>query len=342
MRVETEDVRNVVAILDEIIKDYKDNTDEKKRDWRTYEQRVTERLKKAFKELKPLVEEAVSTLKIVKGETRGAKPVLTLEQKVLALLLKHLIGKSNRNMSNMLVLFMWLTDIDVSYKTIERLYSDPEVALALHNLHVLTLKKKGVKEVDGGGDGTGYSLTIKKHYAAEAQKLKDKAKNNDESVSDKSYTKMAFVFFFAIIDIKTRMYICYGTSFKSEQEAFLSAIVMVKEMGVKVLSLRLDRYYSAQVYVEILERHLGKGVSLYFIPKSNATVGGPWGWKRMLYRLVTDPVTYLESYFQRNQSESGFAEDKKRIGWRLGQKREDRIDTANALTTVWHNLYWSG
>jgi transposase len=249
-------------------------------------------------------------------------------------------------MSNMLVLFMWLTDIDVSYKTIERLYSDQEVVLALHNLHVLTLKRKGVKQADGGGDGTGYSLTIKKHYSAEAQKLKDKVKNNGESVSDKSYMKMAFVFFFAIIDIKTRMYICYGTSFKSEKEAFLSAIVMVKETGVRILSLRLDRYYSAQVYsaqvyVTIIERHLGK-VELYFIPKKNATIEGPWEWKRMLYALVTDPVTYLESYFQRNQSESGFAEDKKRVGWRLGQKREDRIDTANALTSLWHNLYWLG
>jgi len=46
------------------------------------------------------VHEAISTIKIVKGETRGAKPQLTLEQKVLALLLKHLIGKSNRNMSS--------------------------------------------------------------------------------------------------------------------------------------------------------------------------------------------------------------------------------------------------
>lgn len=342
MQIKTKEVRDVVRILDEIVEQYKDDNIKKKRDWRTYEQRLTERLKKAFKELKPLVHEAVQAIKIVKGETRGSKPQLTLEQKVLALLLKHLIGKSNRNMANMLVLFMWLTNLDVSYKTIERLYSDQEVILALHNLHMLTLKKKGVKDVDSGGDGTGYSLTIKKHYASEAQKLKDKVKeNNDKNISDKKYMKALFVFFFAIMDIKTRMYVCYGTSFKSEQEAFLSAIVMVKETGIRILSLRLDRYYSAQVYVEIIEKHLGK-VELYFIPKKNATVRGPWEWKRMLYDFVTDPVAYLEEYFQRNQSESGIAEDKKRIGWKLGQKREDRIDTANGLTTIWHNIYWLG
>lgn len=342
MNVKTKEVRDIVAILDDIVEDYKEKSDDKKRDWRTYEQRLAERLKKAFKELKPLVHEAVSAIRIVSGETRGAKPQLTLEQKVLALLLKHLIGKSNRNMSAMLTLFMWLTNIDVSYKSIERLYSDQEVILALHNLHVLILKKKGITEVkDGGGDGTGYSLTIKKHYASEAQKLKDKVKQNNKESSDKNYMKSLFVFFFAIMDIKTRMYICFGTSFKSEQEAFFCAIVMLKETGITIISLRLDRYYSAQFYVDFINQHLGN-VRLYFIPKANATVKGPWEWKRMLYRFVTDPVVYLEEYFKRNQSESGIAEDKRRIGWKLGQKREDRIDTANGLTTLWHNLYWLG
>ena len=338
MQIKTKDVRDIVAILDDIIEDYKEKSEDKKRDWRTYEQRLTERLKKAFKELKPLVQEAISTIKIVKGETRGAKPQLTLEQKVLALLLKHLIGKSNRNMSAMLVLFMWLTEIDVSYKTIERLYSDQEIILGLHNLHALILKKKGVNNVDGGGDGTGYTLTVKKHYASEAQKLKDKIKGDN---SNKDYMKTLFVYFFALMDIKSRMYIGYGTSFKSEQEAFFSAIIMIKATGIEIKSLRLDRYYSAQFYIDFINQHLGK-VRLYFIPKKNATVKGSWEWKRMLYYFVMDPVTYLEEYFQRNQSESGIAEDKKRVGWKLGQKREDRIDTANALTTLWHNLYWLG
>mgnify|MGYP001588619758 CR=1 FL=1 len=231
MKVKTKEVRDIVAVLDDIVEDYKEKSDGKKRDWRTYEQRLAERLKKAFKELKPLVHEAVSAIKIANGETRGAKPQLTLEQKVLSILLKHLIGKSNRNMSAMLTLFMWLTNIDVSYKSIERLYSDQEVILALHNLQMLILKKKGVNEVeDSGGDGTGYSLTIKKHYASEAQKLKDKAKENSgKEASENAHVKAIFVFFFAIMDIKTRMYTCYGTSLKSEQEAFFSAIMMLKE-----------------------------------------------------------------------------------------------------------------
>ena len=336
MKITTKEVRETVKLLKEIIKEYKEETSSKKKDWRTKEERIKQRLKTVFMELKPLVKDAVESIKIVKGETRGADPKLTLEQKVLVLLLKQLVGKSKRDMSFMLSLFLWLTNIDVSYKTIERLYSDQEVNLALHNLHVLILRKKGIKEANCGGDGTGYALTIKKHYATEAQKLKDKIKK-----IDRRRKKKEFFFSFAVMDIKTRMYIGYGTSFKSEQEAHIHAAEMCEETGIKINSMRLDRLFSNQSCVEFYHEHFGK-VKMYLIPKSNATVRDSWEWKRMLYRFVHDTKTYLKDYYQRNQSESGFSEDKKRTGWKLGQKREDRIDTANTVNHLWHNLYWLG
>ena len=331
------EVRNVVSILDDIIKEYKEEHPAEKRDWRMYEQRVTERLKTAFRNLKPLVYEAVSSINFVSGETRGVKPLLTVEQRVLALLIKHIIGKSNRNMAAIFVVFSLLSDIDVSYKTVERFYSDPEVAVVLHNLHVLLLKKKGVKSVDDSGDGTGYGLNVKVHYASAAQKLKDKIKTGEEQ----ERKKLLFVYSFALLDLKTRMYIGTGTSFKSEKEAYHFAVQMAKTAGIDISSLRLDRYYSNQSDVESLVTTFGK-IELYLIPKSNATVEGPWEWKRILFRFVTNVKKYLEDYYRRNQSESCFAEDKKRVGWRLGQKRPDRIDTANMLTSLWHNLYWLG
>ena len=337
MKVNTKEVRKVVSMLDDIITVYKEEHPTKKRDWRTYEQRVMERLKTAFKELKPLVHKAVSSISFVSGETRGAKPSLTAEQRVMAVLIKHLIGKSNRNMAAMFTVFSLLSDIDVSYKTVERFYSDQEVIAVLHNLHALILKKKGVTSVDGSGDGTGYGLSIKVHYASAAQKLKDKIKTGEEQ----EHKKLLFVYSFALLDLKSRMYIGTGTSFKSEKEAYASAIGMAKSAGIHVTSLRLDRYFSNQSDVQNLVANFGK-IDLYLIPKSNATVDGPWEWKRMLFRFVSDIKKYLEDYYQRNQSESCFAEDKKRTGWRLGQKRPDRIDTANFLTTIWHNLYWLG
>ena len=159
------------------------------------------------------------------------------------MLIKHVIGKSNRTMSSMFIVFSLLSDIDVSYKTVERFYSDNEVITVLHNLHSLILKKKGVKEADCTGDGTGLSLTVKVNYAAHAQKLKDKVKNV-ETQSKKEYKKKLFVYSFKLMDLKSRMYIGFGTSFKSENEAFLETIKMIEHADVKLLSIRLDKYYS--------------------------------------------------------------------------------------------------
>ena len=77
--------------------------------------------------------------------------------------------------ANMLDIFPMVSGIGVSYKTLERLYSDEEVVLAIHNLHTLMLKKNNVSGSRSTGDGTGYSLTVKKNYASYAQKMKNNA-----------------------------------------------------------------------------------------------------------------------------------------------------------------------
>ena len=88
MKIKTKEVRDITKILDDIVEVYKEGHAKKKRDWRTYEQRVAERLKAAFRELKPLVHEAASSMQFVSGETRGAKPALNPEQRTLAVLIK--------------------------------------------------------------------------------------------------------------------------------------------------------------------------------------------------------------------------------------------------------------
>lgn len=333
MTKRTKSVRQVVAQLDQITEKYKKEHPQKKRDWRTYEQEFARRARVCFNELEPLVEEAVSKIKITKVEKRGNDPKLTLKQKVLLLLLKHFCGKSNRTMEWMVVLFLFLTKVDVSYKTIERLYSDEAVQLAIFNLHSLLLKKKGIQKADCSGDGTGHALLITQHYATEAQKLKDKVKESAGTVK--------FVYSFALMDIHERMYIGYGVSFKSEKEAFERGLEVAKEMGIDVESIRLDRYYSAEAYVTLCQKYLGN-VTPYIIPKCNIATLGVGEWSRMIYRFTDDTNKFLEEYFQRNQSESGFSEDKKRTGWRFAQKREERIETAYGLTTAWHNLFWVG
>lgn len=333
MSKRSKEVRLAVARLDEIVGEYKKESPAQERDWRTYEQQFARRAKTAFYDLEPLVENAVSSIKLESGENRGNEPKLTLKQKVLVLLLKHFCGKSNRTMEWMVVVFSLLTNIDVSYKTIERLYSDEAVRLAIFNLHSLLLKKKNIEEANCGGDGTGHALLVSQHYATSAKKLKDKAKETSGTIK--------FVYSFALIDIKERMYVGYGTSFKSEKEAFERALNVAKELGIKIKSLRLDKYYSGEAYVRFCQEILGN-VRMYILPKKNIATLGVGEWCRMIYDFTDNTKTFLKEYFQRNQSESGFSEDKKRTGWKFAQKREERIDTAYGLTTLWHNLFWVG
>lgn len=325
----TEDLRKRITFVNDfLMAEYKRTHPKKKRDWRTYEQQLSYRIKQAIRSIEPLVDEAVSVIAIERE--RGREPELTLKQKVILLLLKELFDRSNRNMASMLDLFSLISGIDVSYKTIERLYSDPEIDMALHNLHVLILKKKGVNVVDASGDGTGYSLMIKKHYATECARRKDKAK--EESKDEKG--RRQFVYSFKILDLRTWLYIAYGMSFKSEKEAFDKAERMLKEIEISLSSIRLDKYYSCPSYVDKLS-----DTKIYILPKRNASVKGSLKWKKTMEEYAYKTIAYLEQYYKRENSESGFSQDKRWFGWKVEQRREDRIKTAITCTNIWHNLF---
>ncbi|NMG83831.1 MAG: hypothetical protein GIS02_06505 [Methanosarcinales archaeon] len=120
-----------------------------------------------------------------------------------------------------------------------------EVEMAIFNSHVLILQKKGVRKINACGDGTGYSLTIKKHYATVTMKKKDKAKPKG---------KKTFVYSFKMLDLESKMYVAYGMSLKSEKQAFDRAMKMLEYIDVEMKSVRLDRYYSFPSYVDKFER----------------------------------------------------------------------------------------
>jgi transposase len=321
--IRTEDIRSRVKDIDEyLLKKYKESKPIEKRDWRTYEQQLMKRVKGAIRNLEPLIDKAIN-IEIHRGP--GRPPELDLKQSVTIILIKELIGKSNRSMASMLDLFSLLSGIDVSYKKVERLYSNYDVSLAIHNLHILIMKEKGVKKINACGDGTGYSLSIKKHYSSETQIRKDKAKEY--------YGTKAFVYSFKLMDLNSKMYVAFGMSMKSEKEAFDKAMEMLKHIDIEIESVRLDKYYSSPTYVD----RFGKA-KVYVIPKKNATLKGSWKWKDTMEEFVNATMAYLRQYYLRNNSESGFSADKRQFGWKVAQKRDDRIGTALNCTGVWHNL----
>jgi len=314
-------------ILPKYRKESKKKREEQKIDYTLYEKQFKRRIKKAIRVLTPITDEATRTLFFYRE--RGVRPILKPNEKLRLILIHQLFGKSNRNMSYMLMLFSLMTGIDVSYKYVERLYSDPETEAALFNLLILLLKKKKVNEIDACGDATGYSLIISKHYLSEVNKQRDKVKEQDPENK-----KKAFVYKFALMDLNTRMYVCYGTSLISEKRAFDKAMEMLSFLDIKIKSIRLDRYYSNPCYVKQFPDS-----KVYIIPKKNAGLGHGNEWLNAMKAFVEETWDYIKEYFQRVNSENGFAQDKKFLGWKVSQRRWDRIDTALFCRCIWHDLF---
>ncbi|MCL5106057.1 MAG: ISNCY family transposase [Candidatus Marsarchaeota archaeon] len=304
---------------------YSENPQKNKVDWKIYEKEYANRVQYVGKELNNLAKAAIATIKINKvGFGRPQK--LSLQQKVVTLILKSIFEKHNRPMAGLLSLFGVFSGMDVSYKTIERLYSDEIVQIALHNMFILTIKQKCNKIIDISGDGTGYTLTVTKHYRTHVDK--------------EGYRK--FVYFFNLIDIKTKLYVAWGSGIKSEKEAFENAIKMLRKVEnatkIKVNSARLDRYYSYQSTLKYFDNE----TVLYIIPKSNTTINGPPKWRDIFRRMMKDPISYLIEYYKRESSESGWSVDKRMTGWKIWQKRDDRINTAINCMAILHNLFRIG
>lgn len=327
--ITTKQVQAKVKILDELIDEYKSKTGESVRNYTKYEQELFLRLKNAILFFDKYIDLGVRSLKIFNNSNMGRPRKLTLEEKVKILLIQRLVCKSNREMCFLLMLFSSLTKINISYKTVERLYDDESVFLVLQNMHNIILAENKISSSDCCGDGTGYVLSVKEHYNSIISKIKNK----------KSTKKKKILFSFTLMDIKKRTYLAFGTSFKSEKDAFNKAKKMLDQLNISLKSVRLDRYYSGKKLVkEFSEKH--KDIDCYLIPKKNVTVRGCPAGNNMLKEFMNNTQEYLGEYFKRNQSESGFSEDKKRFGWRIPQKIEKRVNTAYFGIFTWHNLFW--
>ena len=79
----SQDIRDRLKDIEEFLLDeYKKSKEKKKRDWRTYEQQLMNRIKGAIKNLEPLIDEAIN-FKTHRGQ--GREPELELKQKVMIL-----------------------------------------------------------------------------------------------------------------------------------------------------------------------------------------------------------------------------------------------------------------
>ena len=305
--------QDLVEVLEEV-KEECFSKDKDKYLYTEWEQK-RERVKQRLRDLPRYVDQAAEKIRFVKPGA-GQRKKIDVRKRTMLFLFTRLMNKSNRDMEDLLVLFEPLFGVKVSYKSIERLYSDPEVKTVLHNLFILLLRDEGVSG-DFSGDGTGYTLSVTKHYR-----------------TDVSKKGRGYLYVFRVIDIDTGFYVAVGYSNFSEMEAFHKAMSMLAELGISVDSMALDKYYSSRKVIKLF----GEETALYLIPKKNiARVGLEWS--RILRRAIEDPYLFLKGYFLRNLSESGFSADKRRFGGLVRQKREDRREMALFSIAFLHNIF---
>ena len=220
--------------------------------WRDYEYFYRQRVKCMALELRAMIDESSSFV----VEEFGRPSLLEAREKVFVMLVKEIFRLSNRKAAYLLPLLG--ISKDISYKTVERLYSDPLVLMILKNLFMNSLERKSVTSVDASGDGTGYSLTVTKHYRS----LREK---------DGEFVKEGkFVYSFALMDLATRMYVGYAVSVKSERDAYHKALEMIGKMRIDLKSIRLDKYYSGQSILN----DFNENTMIFLIPKSNSRIRG--------------------------------------------------------------------
>jgi hypothetical protein len=159
---EYEDFRNNINTL---IQEYREKflvpviTDSKE-----YETTYRKKLLGMSMELRSMIDHGAEIM----ADEFGRPSLVNAREKAFNIFTKEIMRLSNRRMTYELPLFR--IDMAISYKTIERLYSDPLVIMIPNNLFVETLRKKDMGKRTVAGDGTGYPLTVTKHYRSMREK----------------------------------------------------------------------------------------------------------------------------------------------------------------------------
>ena len=305
------------ATIDSLLDEYRDKFSLPMTvDWKDYESSYKTRLRGMAYELREMIHSSSD----ITVDEFGRPSLLNAKEKVFILLVKEIFRLSNRKAAYLLPLLG--VEKDISYKTVERLYSDPLVIMILNNLFMNSLKRKGVAPVDASGDGTGYSLTVTKHYRSLRERKGETVKEGK------------FVYSFALMDLSTRMYVGYAVSVRSEMDAYRKALEMIGKMRIDLKSVRLDKYYSGQSILN----DFNENTMIFLIPKRNSRIRGRRNWREIIRRFMDDPMSYLREYFRRNASESGFSSDKRTTGCLIYQRRKDRKETLGFCKGLIHNL----
>ncbi|KXB03098.1 hypothetical protein AKJ47_02845 [candidate division MSBL1 archaeon SCGC-AAA261G05] len=291
--------------LDYFIEDLKNNdieyvpkeSDDSRVDWSKYDKAQVNELRDMILFIKDVVDKAVVRLGLDEAEegSRG-RPPYPPEDLAKGILIQQYFGVSNRVAEGFVDLFKEKLGIEesFSYKTLERAYDYPHVAMILMEVFKMTQDPVKDKETKFSPDGTGIPNSIKGNW--------EKDSKSDED--GEGFTKMI-----AMLGTTSQLISAVrfpDNPYAHESPYFEPLLEETAETYSAVDRVSGDAAYLSRGNCDLVES-VG-GIPRFYLKKGiTLKREGSWAWTEMLLNFMEDPQQWLREYHSRSNVESGFS-----------------------------------
>ncbi|KXA90200.1 hypothetical protein AKJ61_01285 [candidate division MSBL1 archaeon SCGC-AAA259B11] len=265
--------------------------------WSSYDKAQVNELKDMLLFVRNSVDEAVERLGFDNdSETGRGRPSYPPEDLAKGVLLQQYFEVSNRVAAGFVDLFKEKLGIGeaYSYKTLERAYDNPHVAMILREVFEMSQEPVEDEEDTFSPDGTGIPNSIKNNW--------EKEKESEEE-ADK-FTKMVAM-------IGATYQLISSVKFPDNPQAhespyFEPLLEETSDRYVQITLVSADSGFLSRDNCDLVEKHGGEP-RIY--PKKGITLRrkGSWAWTDMLLNFIENPQEWLREYHTRSNVESGFS-----------------------------------
>jgi transposase len=266
-------------------------------DWSSYDEAQVNEINDMLNLIREVVKKATLNLGLEKSaENAGpGRPKNSPSDEAKVILMQQYFCAANRPAAGYAQLFkekLYLQKT-FSYKTIERAYKDPEVALILEEVFRLTHMPLKEKEHVFGPDGTGLSTSMKQNYESDRQNGKPHKGYEKMMVMTGCTYKLFSAFQFA------------QNPFGNESPYFEPLLEETARHYDRVERVPADSAYVSRRNCDLVK---GFGAVPRLYPKENVNMRrfGSAAWGDMLMDLVVDPQKWLGEYHVRSNVEAAF------------------------------------
>jgi transposase len=240
-------------------------------DWTSYDHAQIHEIDDMLRTTKDMVDLACVRLAIeVKPQGRG-RPSVYPGDKAKIVLMQQYFGTSNRVTEGFLILFKEKLGIkEVSYKTVERAYDDPDVRRILCEVSRITQELVADEEHVFSSDGTGLPHSLKQNYEREKREKREEKENKSKNKKKKN----VHGFEQAIITVGTRYkmiasFIITGNPHAAEAPYLEEALGNVQDIYPHIEMMIGDAAYLSRKNTSLVT---AAGAVPRFYPKKNVTL----------------------------------------------------------------------